>query len=261
MGSNPTLSAIYPVLKRLSRRFSFVPINPPINSLGACIPSEVDYRPLPGISASALSWQQDRRPATADYLTSSSRAAGPHQRHAQGDRGGEGVGGMLGTGAGVCVWRYTPLLGAANFFKSWIRLAPAPRPPLGRDRGGMFGRPGLPIREPDDNGHASVPGGRGQSGSQQFQPCAFPREKLPGGYSKGRHHMTGKPGTHLVPSEYIYLHPASMPLPPQRYTLRIKSSQIKSILRLRSQWDAFIVQPFKVFNRQGLFHISEKLSL
>jgi len=212
--STDTLSAIYPVLKRLSRRFSFVPINPPINSLGACIPSEVDYRPLPGISASALSWQQDRRPATADYLTSS-RAAGQHQRHAQGDRwGGEGVGGMLGTGAGVCVWGYTTLLAVAKFFQELDSSGASTKATAGQRPGGYVRQAG-----PTDQGTRRQrprkrTGGRGQSGSQQFQPCAFPREKLPGGYSKGRHHMMGKPGTCLVPSEYIYLHPASMPLPP-----------------------------------------------
>jgi hypothetical protein len=71
-----------------------------------------------------------------------------HQRHAQGDRGGRGAGVSRSWG-GVCVWGYTALLGAANFFKSWIRRPPAPRPALGRDRGGVsIGRPGLPIREP-----------------------------------------------------------------------------------------------------------------
>jgi hypothetical protein len=83
------------------------------------------------------------RAASADYCTSS-RAAGPHQRHAQGNRGVPGGGGVeqdrssliyppslakqpfqapppprgyRGSGGGCLKWRYTPLLGAANFFR------------------------------------------------------------------------------------------------------------------------------------------------
>ncbi len=62
-----TLSATYLVSMRLSGRFLFIPINAPHNRRGACHSAWLDYRPLPEVSASVLSRQQDRRPASADY--------------------------------------------------------------------------------------------------------------------------------------------------------------------------------------------------
>ncbi|MDO8208317.1 MAG: hypothetical protein Q7T38_10960, partial [Gallionella sp.] len=59
-----------------SGRFLFIPINAPNNRLGACLPAEIDYRPLPGLSASALTWPQDRRRASADLSPSATGIKG-----------------------------------------------------------------------------------------------------------------------------------------------------------------------------------------
>jgi len=185
--STDTLSAIYPVLKRLSRRFSFVPINPPINSLGACIPSEVDYRPLPGISASALSWQQDRRPATADYLTSSSRAAGPHQRHAQGDRGGY----AWYWGGCLCMAIY-PSLGRRKFFQELDSTGASTKATAGQRPGGYVRQAG-----PTDQGTRRQrprkrTGGAGSIGIAAVSTMRLPSREATGGLFQRQASHDGK---------------------------------------------------------------------
>jgi hypothetical protein len=63
---------------------------------------------ISGVLDSLAGSIQDRRATSADY----------HPRQPPAPRAGrpEGWGGgMPGTGGGVCVWGYTPLLGAANF--------------------------------------------------------------------------------------------------------------------------------------------------
>ena len=146
----------------------------------------------------------------------------------------------------MSVFGHMPSLGAAKFFQELDSSGASTKATAGQRPGGMFGRPGLPIREPDDYGLAPDRGGRGQSGSQQLELCAFPRQKnfptpplhprgiwaLTGacsGTDKPRQNLPRKIFTGVIPQAgrpgrkrpddawchagTCYLRPASMPVP------------------------------------------------